>query len=324
MTHDNNNILYAYGPHTKADSIKMELLVALSSLDNTISEEKILGQHIKINHLATPYKAAVLYAIKTTVAFRTQVLASHNPNDLSALHQKFLTLKNHLEFEMSLAYQKTQELVVHLQSMVNLSNIKNQLKADVRTKVTQAIKADDTIQDDSKKQALKQKIATLIKKNKYTTQSELLQKDLLHSADCLLKGDVDGLRNHFYFEKHPEYFEAYNENMIDLSDKSIKIMLNIYAKKITTPKENNFDNLNPQTIFDMFMTFFTKIFYVKKINTKPIVNADKLKNYIEHLNKSRANKSTDMKQIQAEKNTVYVNLQHYLKQGTAENINTEA
>ena len=128
MTQNDNNFLYSYGPHTKADSIKMELLVSLSSFDIAICEEKILGQHIKINHLATPYKAAVLYAVKTTIAFRTQVLASNNDSDLIALQQKFMVLKSHIEFEMSLAYQKTQELIVYLQSMVNLSHIKNQLK----------------------------------------------------------------------------------------------------------------------------------------------------------------------------------------------------
>ena len=72
------------------------------------------------------------------------------------------------------------------------------------------------------------------------------------------------------------------------------------------------------------MTFFAKIIYVKKVNTKPIANAVKLRNHLERLSKSRTNQTTDLNQTQSEKNTVYVNLQHYLKQGTAENLNSDA
>lgn len=283
MVQPQKNIICIYGPPSQADCLKIKILSELMALNESILEEHHLNQTITINtEKAIDKTPLVPYVKKSILEFHNKLLLCDTVHDVDALHQDFSNFKNYIQAQINDVCIKTGQLIHKIRQSIDNIHTTPHLQKIVHAQVQE--KHHSNHEQSNFKEKLK---IAVIKKH--------FETDLLHISHCLINGDLEDLKNHFYFSENPQCLKLYPPKENSLNKKMLHIFAKIHIKKIISDYDPLSDSDN---IHHMFVTYLDTLMQTTFLKKTFNPSADKqaterreyIRKYIANIKKQRAEK----------------------------------
>jgi hypothetical protein len=303
------NIICIYGPPSQTDYLKIKILSELMALNESISEERHLNQTISINTEKTIDETMLIpYVTKNIIEFHSKLLLCNTMHDVDVLHYDFSNFKNYIYAQINDVCIKTGQLIHKIRQSIDNIHTNPNLQKIIHTQIQETRHSDNKnieLINNQTQPNFKEKLKIAVIKKHFET-------DLLHISHCLINGDLEPLKNHFYFSENPECLKIYPPKENSLNKKMLHIFAKIHIKKIISNYDPLSDSDNIHQIFVTYLDTLMQTTFLKKtsnpfVDKKTAERTAYIRECIANIKKQRAEKDF------LNKEKIRSNLKQYLR-----------